>query len=257
MFTVLLNVIYNYQEKEINESIILLSNFNTYLVLKILLWFRKSSLGTYRGNNFLIDGKKINSKKNLYTTINNINYNFTKNKKKTAPFVIIMIINLDYIPLDNQTIFKNFLDEKGMILKFFFYANDLDFLDKSLVEKCTIISSFNSVFNKKNCQKFWKLHLRKADYFRNTENIEFLELKKKILNYYFYFEKKFDKKILIVRNVFFKILKNISNEIFCIFTCINFFKKFKKLTTMISWRLLIQLKNYIKDYSFYLKTSPN
>jgi hypothetical protein len=257
MLTVLFNIINNYQEKEFNESIILLSYLNTYLVLKIFLWFRKSSPGTYRGNNFLIDGKKINSKKDLYTTINNIKYNFRNNKKKTTPFLIIMIINLAYIPVENQTIFKKFLEEKGMKLKFFFYINDLDFLEKSLMVKCTIISSFTSVFNKKKCQKFWKLHLRKANYFRNTKNTGFLELKKKMLNYYFYFEKKFGKKVLIVRNVFFKILKNLSNEIFYVFTCVNFFKKFQKLTTMISQRLLNQLKNYMKDYSFYLKTSSN
>jgi hypothetical protein len=74
--------------------------------IEIFFWFRKSSPGTYRGNSFLIDGKKINSKKDLYTTINNIKYNFRKNKKKTTPFLIIMIINLAYIPVENQTIFK-------------------------------------------------------------------------------------------------------------------------------------------------------
>ena len=250
MFTILLNIIYNYQEKELNESIILLSYYNSYLILKFFHWFTKSSPGTYRGNNFLIDGKKINSKKDLYTTINNINYNFTKNKKKTTPFLIIMIINLDFIPVENQTIFKNFLEEKGMILKFFFYVKDLNFLDNSLMAKCTLISSFNSIFIKKKCQKLWELYLKKANYSKNKEDIGFLELKKKMLNYYFYFEKKFDKKVLIIRNVFFKILKNLSNEIFCVFTCFNFFKKCKNLTTMISQRLLNQLKN-----SFYLKTS--
>jgi hypothetical protein len=255
MFTILLNLIYNYQEKELNESIILLSHINTYLIIKFFLWLRKSSQGNYRGNNFLIDGKKINSKKDLHTTINNINYNYTKNKKKGTPFLIIMIINLDYIPFENQTIFKNFLEEKGMILKFLFYVNDLNFLDKSLVAKCTIISSFNSIFNKKKCQKLWKLYLREANYFRNAEKTEILELKKKMLNYCFYFEKKFDKKFLIIRNVFFKILKNLSNEIFCVFTSGNFFNKFKNLNTTISQRLLSQLKNYMRDYCFYLKIS--
>merc|ERR1712224_546679 len=120
MLTILLNLVYNYQEKELNESIIIPSHCSLPLILKSFFWLRKSLYTIRLGNNFLIDGKKVNSKKDLFQVIDKINHDFIKKDEKTSPFCLIIIINLDYISTENQIIFKNFLEKKGMLIKFFF-----------------------------------------------------------------------------------------------------------------------------------------
>lgn len=255
MLTILLNLVYNYQEKELNESIIIPSHCSLSLILKSFFWLRKSLYTIRLGNNFLIDGKKVNSKKDLFQVIDKINHDFIKKDEKTSPFCLIIIINLDYISTENQIIFKNFLEKKGMLIKFFFFINDLHFLDKSLLARCTILSPLTSVFKEKKCKKFKKLPLKKIYNLRNFKKVQIFRLKKKKVKTFFYLEKKLDKKIITIKNIFFKICKKLSNEVLYLFVHKKFFKKLESSTVLISHPLSNQLQYSLREHFFYLEIS--
>ena len=147
MLEILENLFYNKKREVSSENIVLLNPYFKIKFMKILLNFKQSFSSNVKNFCFLIDGAKINSKNSLHFLLTKI-YKIPKKKKGKCPFSIAIVINIKNILIENQLMFKKFLTERTMEIKFLFLVDDLRWLNEIILTECSIIPCKNKFVNK-------------------------------------------------------------------------------------------------------------
>ena len=128
----LIPLLYKKRGSLTNSSFVLVNPFFNLDNLKIFSYFRYFFGKKPKKCCFFIDGRKINKKENLSHILDKINKKI-KEKKNNHAFFLILVINLKYIKFENQNIFQKFFTKQGINLKFFFFLDDIKFLNENLL----------------------------------------------------------------------------------------------------------------------------
>ena len=223
---------------------------------EVMSIFKKSLTTKSKGYCFFIDGTKTNSRKGLNYTLNTICNTSKNQKKRKSPYFLIIIANVNSIIIENQFILKKFLNERGMIVRFFLITNDLKFLNEDVVSDCNVFSYSTSPFDSKIFEQFFRI-----SFLRNNDR---LKKKMKFFGSYQKFKQDIEylKECIKINHIkifsdFFKISQKFSNEIFVLLIFLNSLSNFKKISPNQFYVSFYNIKKYIKRYRIFKEISQN
>lgn len=246
IFTSLLYIKKNLSDR----NFILINSCSRAKLLTRSLSFRRYFPNKSKNCCFLIDGKKTNTKKSLEIAMTNI-CKFSNEGNGKKPFSIVIIINLKHILLENQLIFKKFLSEKSMVVRFYFLTNDLNSLNKYILTQCNIIhfkrpNKNKNLFNPPKSPFFQYLcGINREEWVKISSSDE------KIFANLFFGNINFKQNTIKIKNMIFKFSKKYSNEAFILFLFTYFYEKKKKFVQNILSILFSNRKNFTKDIELY------
>ena len=220
-------------------------------LLKIFLCLKKSFSAKSKSRCFLINGKKTNLKKNLNSILLKITDFSNSQKNNNDLFFLILVTNLQCISSENQEIFKNFLTNKEMFLKFFFFVDDLEYLNQGILSRCQLVTCYGNFFFQKY---FFKRQKIKFKIITNSIYNKDGKLSCAQNNYQenlFHLKKKFRGNSITFKEASLKISKKLSNETFILFI---FLKSFKNDTDYSEKLFLIfseTIRHLTDEYEFY------
>jgi len=256
MFEVLEYLFYQKNKKNLNSCILILKNLLYLKFFEVMSIFKKSLTTKSKGYCFFIDGTKTNSRKGLNYTLNTI-CNMSKNqKKRKSPYFLIIIANVNSIIIENQFILKKFLNEKGMIVKFFLITNDLKFLNEDVVSDCNVFSYSTSSFDSKIFEQFFRISFLRINNLLNKK-MKFFGSYQKFKQDIEYLKECIKKNHIKIFSDFFKISQKFSNEIFVLLIFLNSLSNFKKISPNQFYVSFYNIKKYIKRYRIFKEISQN
>lgn len=251
MLEILHHLFYIKNGKKAIENIIILVPPIFYGLMKIFFLTKKPFSLIRKRCCFLIDGAKINSKKDLYFTLNKICKFFIEKNKKKSPFFLILITNLNQIMIEDQIIFKKFLTEKAMVVKFFFLVSDFRFLSELVLSRSIVAPFYNSSNDLQIVRRFYGLSFRRIFNFENKQKSEKKFYQKKLIQITDYFNDSFIENLFKIKNLLSKLPQNLSNEIFVLIIFFNSFENYQNKEIQIAIKFFLNNKNYIKEYTVY------
>jgi hypothetical protein len=254
MFEVLEYLFYQKNQKNLNSFILILKNLFYLKFLELISIFKKSSTTKSKGCCFFIDGTKTNSRKGLNYTLNTICNRYKNQKKRKSPYFLIIIANVNSIIIENQFILKKFLNERGMIVRFFLITNDLKFLNEDVVSDCNVFSYSISSFDSKIFEKVFRISLLRINDLLNKK-MKFFGSYQKFKQDMEYLKKCNKKNQIKIFSDFFKISQKFSNEIFVLLIFLNSLSNFKKISPNQFCVSFYNVKMYIKRYRIFKEIS--